>query len=307
MKNIYKTFPISILIISLFLSACTILDTEESAKPNTNTVKPIIEEPVVEEVVEEPIVEELTALEQCEAKENKYNLIVNAPDDSKIRILNIKPKYEDCIALKKGKYHIEVTKKGYMKHKEWLQVNDNMEVDISLIEMLNETHQKNIKKRRENTKFKEAGYNLEKLEAIVNKNSNPQISKKAKARIIIIKNEFKNYSPHDLIVSKGCTGFYPKSLAQQMLNIEAPLKYWNSIKWSGACKNDLMFGRGVFYFKSAEGLEVELKGKMKNGFFDGRVYNFSHSEKRPSLIHGTGSGYYRLKLKIYEDFEEYQR
>jgi hypothetical protein len=46
----------------------------------------------------------------------KYRLTVNAtPSDSRIRIMNIKPKYRHGIVLKPGKYDIEVTRSGYEK------------------------------------------------------------------------------------------------------------------------------------------------------------------------------------------------
>jgi uncharacterized membrane protein len=41
--------------------------------------------------------------------------------------MNIKPKYYDGIKLKKGKYHIKVSKKGYSTVKKWI----NLEKDES--------------------------------------------------------------------------------------------------------------------------------------------------------------------------------
>jgi tetratricopeptide (TPR) repeat protein len=63
-----------------------------------------------------------------------YRLTVSAiPSDSRIRILNIKPKYRAGIKLKPGKYKIEVSKRGYKTKIEWVSItDDNLVVDIEL-------------------------------------------------------------------------------------------------------------------------------------------------------------------------------
>jgi tetratricopeptide (TPR) repeat protein len=63
-----------------------------------------------------------------------YRLTVSAiPSDSRIRILNIKPKYRPGIKLKPGKYKIEVAKRGYKTKIEWVTItDDNLVVDIEL-------------------------------------------------------------------------------------------------------------------------------------------------------------------------------
>lgn len=60
----------------------------------------------------------------------KVSLKVIAPQNSKIRILNIKPKYHDNIMLNKGNYHIEVTKPGYQMYKKWITVNKDLDYNI---------------------------------------------------------------------------------------------------------------------------------------------------------------------------------
>lgn len=64
----------------------------------------------------------------------KYRLTVNAtPRESKIRILGIKPKYRPGIALKPGKFTIEVTHPGYHKKiKPVIIKNADLLVDIEL-------------------------------------------------------------------------------------------------------------------------------------------------------------------------------
>ena len=53
------------------------------------------------------------------SEENIYHLNINViPADSKVRIMNIKPKYRHGISLKSGKYDIEVTHSDY-ESKRW--------------------------------------------------------------------------------------------------------------------------------------------------------------------------------------------
>ena len=57
------------------------------------------------------------------AKNAQYSLTIKTtPEDASIRILNIGPRYEDGIELKPGKYHIEVSKSGYKRHREWIKL-----------------------------------------------------------------------------------------------------------------------------------------------------------------------------------------
>ncbi len=64
----------------------------------------------------------------------KYRLIVNAtPSDSKIRIMNIKPKYRHGIALKSGRYDVEVTRSGYEPKRGWVEIkNADLSIDVIL-------------------------------------------------------------------------------------------------------------------------------------------------------------------------------
>ena len=71
-------------------------------------------------------------------KVNKlYSLSINAiPSSSKIVILNIKPKYYDGMPLKKGKYHIQVSKSGYKTKKFWMNLDRNHEKNVELIKKI---------------------------------------------------------------------------------------------------------------------------------------------------------------------------
>ena len=67
-----------------------------------------------------------------EDKRSEFRLYVNSPNAQKTRILNIKPKYKDGIWLKSGKYHIEISAKKYITHKEWIDINQDTSLVISL-------------------------------------------------------------------------------------------------------------------------------------------------------------------------------
>ena len=48
--------------------------------------------------------------------------VYRTPSDAKVRILNINPTYYDGMRLKSGDYHIEVSKWGYNKVKQWVTI-----------------------------------------------------------------------------------------------------------------------------------------------------------------------------------------
>jgi hypothetical protein len=59
--------------------------------------------------------------------------VISTPKDTKVRILNIKEKYKFGIKLKKGKYYIEVSKRGYLKIKKWIEIkNKNIRLKVKL-------------------------------------------------------------------------------------------------------------------------------------------------------------------------------
>ncbi len=67
-----------------------------------------------------------------EDKRSEFRLYVNSPNAQKIRILNIKPKYEDGIWLKSGKYHIEISAKKHITHEKWININQDTNLAIAL-------------------------------------------------------------------------------------------------------------------------------------------------------------------------------
>ena len=302
---------LSVIIISLFFVSCSTHRDRVIVKKTEDIVKKTIKikkhsdqnsSLIVESSVAEIVAVELTPIEKCKKDKNRYNLIVDAPFGSIVRIMNIKPRYKDCIALKKGRYHIEVTRDGFKEYNRWISLNDHTNVDIKLEKIV-----KIDKAKIEKNELKKAGYNKKALENFIRKYPQSDSALIANNRVGIIKNKFRSYSPNSLIKSNNCTGFYPKNLVEKNLNISISLDYWNSIRWSGTCKNSLMAGRGVLYFKSDKGLYVELKGKMKNGFFEGKVYNYSRAKEKASYINGSGIGSYIVKLKNRFDFIRYQK
>ena len=62
-------------------------------------------------------------LEHNVTKPTTPSLTVNAPEGATIKILNIKPVYQDGIELENGNYLVEVTKQGYQTYKAWIEVN----------------------------------------------------------------------------------------------------------------------------------------------------------------------------------------
>lgn len=73
--------------------------------------------------------------------EVKISLTVTpTPSDARIRILNIVPKYKNEIILKKGKYHIEVSKPGYQTIKKWIELDSSKNVEVSLKKKITHTY-----------------------------------------------------------------------------------------------------------------------------------------------------------------------
>lgn len=58
-------------------------------------------------------------------KKEKFRLSINtSPENSHIRILNIRPKYSDGIKLVSGKYKVEISKKGFKKLVKWIKITN---------------------------------------------------------------------------------------------------------------------------------------------------------------------------------------
>ncbi|MCB5162597.1 hypothetical protein [Marinomonas algarum] len=54
------------------------------------------------------------------------------PPESKIMVMNIKPKYRQGMLLPKGSYDIKISKQGYYNKRLWIQHKDNLPHVIKL-------------------------------------------------------------------------------------------------------------------------------------------------------------------------------
>ena len=65
--------------------------------------------------------------------EKKCKLIVKpTPPDSRIEIMDIKPKYYPSIPLSCGEHEILVEKAGYLSFRQWIEINRNTILELSL-------------------------------------------------------------------------------------------------------------------------------------------------------------------------------
>ena len=72
-------------------------------------------------------------LKYLEEQRSEYQLTVHTPyKNSRIRILNIKPKYHSGIWLKPGKYEIEVTLAKHLPYKKWINLQDDIDLIVTL-------------------------------------------------------------------------------------------------------------------------------------------------------------------------------
>jgi hypothetical protein len=80
--------------------------------------------------------------EKVQKDERKYKLFANTqPDNTIVRILNIKRTFKQGVELKPGKYHIEVAKNGYETKRQWIEIKES---DLSINIELNELKKEDI-------------------------------------------------------------------------------------------------------------------------------------------------------------------
>lgn len=60
--------------------------------------------------------------------------VITNPNDARVRIMNIKPVYQDAIELDEGKYDIEVSKAGYTTYRKWVTIDKKTILTIELDE-----------------------------------------------------------------------------------------------------------------------------------------------------------------------------
>ncbi len=61
--------------------------------------------------------------------------VITTPNDARVRIMNIKPVYQDAIELKEGEYDIEVSKPGYQTYRKWVVVDKKTILTVALDEV----------------------------------------------------------------------------------------------------------------------------------------------------------------------------
>ncbi|MEN4053001.1 DUF1566 domain-containing protein [Sulfurimonas sp. NWX79] len=69
---------------------------------------------------------------KLEKERSEFQLFIESPNATRIRILNIKPKYKNGIWLKAGKYHIELTAPKHYTHKGWITLKEDRHLSIAL-------------------------------------------------------------------------------------------------------------------------------------------------------------------------------
>ena len=103
------------------------------------------------------------------------------PKNATIRILNIKPKFQQGMALEPGRYHVEVSKDGYETKKTWVSLEKKKDIRIAIVlEQLRAAIDRNP-------------YPLNKNK-IVEKNTTPTTHNKKKAYTVLLWEDFSNNS-----------------------------------------------------------------------------------------------------------------
>lgn len=98
-----------------------------AALPDNDDVPPVAAAPVAEEVpaADLPVVVELPPLATLTVRPQ--------PKDARVRILNIRERYRPGISLDDGRYHIEVSRPGYVTVREWVELKgENLSLNYSL-------------------------------------------------------------------------------------------------------------------------------------------------------------------------------
>jgi len=88
---------------------------------------------VQKEETKEAIVTELSENSKMPESFPKSTLhVIPHPENARIRIMNIKPKFYQGIELKPGKYQIEVSAKGYLTEMKWIQIKKEEAIKLKI-------------------------------------------------------------------------------------------------------------------------------------------------------------------------------
>lgn len=124
-------------------------------------------------------------------KHNKLvHLTVKTAPNARVRILNIRPKYTDNISLKKGKYHLEVSKPGYITIKKWISLQDDKTIHIPITKA--EDHPSNKMKDSSRLTYQNSAERLP-SKAPITKKTDRNISVTETPKPILTENETPNY------------------------------------------------------------------------------------------------------------------
>lgn len=115
-----------------------------STKALPQPIRPTPLSPASGNLAEEPVLSDIPALPNTLAgrldatpgsvEPPRYELQVNTnPENARVRIMNIVERYYPGISLLPGRYHVQVTHKGYDSYSEWIDIQDNnIELTINL-------------------------------------------------------------------------------------------------------------------------------------------------------------------------------
>ena len=119
--------------------------------------------------------------------EQTYRLrILTTPNNAKVQIVEPKLKYYDGIELKRGKYHIKVSKSGYETYFKWIELDKDRDIYVTLKSKIEDLY--NEAKNRDSI---EAYVDLKNL--ILNNYDDDEISKKYLYEISKRVNELAKY------------------------------------------------------------------------------------------------------------------
>ncbi len=67
--------------------------------------------------------------------------VATHPDNARVRIMNIKPKFHQGIELKPGKYHMEISARGYITKSKWVTLSkgETLNLDFTLLTIADKT------------------------------------------------------------------------------------------------------------------------------------------------------------------------
>ena len=160
--------------------------------------------------------------------------------------------------------------------------------------------------------FDDAYNDVEKLKRYISSHKDSRYYKEAQKRLSRLEKFYKGYTPKMPFYVEGCKGYYPSNLVSIHLNkfVKNPKKitpdFWEKISWSGLCRKGLLSGSGKLKLSTADGgFYITIKGKMKEGFFTGKVER-EISKHKSSVFWNSDRIKKDIKLNSYKDFQNYQ-